>query len=366
MIELQSLNPQALAAIVQAPGYTQQPLLFISQHRAYSQWHNPRLAAADTIMILAKEHGQLLGYLGILPDELYSASGQLERVGWLSCIWVSPDARGKGVGSRLTERALKDWKGKVLASNYVPGIRKMYERTGAFATPPYRQTGLRLYLRSDFASLLPPKGKYWERLQPLLQVGDWAANGLLDMRRKWWARKPLKATIEYVGRVDEEAAALITEQSANLCCRRKAEDWNWMLQYPWVLSAPAPDAASQRYYFSSVDRHFSFHALKVRDGQGQLAAFLIFSRRNQWLQLPACYHRDAADTVAQVIHDHALKWGANTFTTFQPDIAAALRRIASPAFYRKVIHWDTLVGKAIHCRPSEGALQDGDGDAGFT
>jgi len=54
--------------------------------------------------------------------------------------------------------------GKVLASNYVPGIRKMYERTGAFIQPHCRQTGVRLYLRADFASLLPPKGKRWVQL----------------------------------------------------------------------------------------------------------------------------------------------------------------------------------------------------------
>lgn len=366
MIELQSLNPKGLEELVFAPGFTQQPVLCISQHRAHSQLHNPRLGQEDTIMILAKENGQLLGYLGILPDELYGEDGQVERVGWLSCIWVSPNARGKGVGGLLTERALSDWGGKVLASNYVPGIRKMYERTGAFTGPPYRQTGVRLYLRADFASLLPPKGKRWAQFKPLLKLGDGLANVFLDIRRKWWARKYSDISVEYVSRVDKEAAALLAEQSDKQRCRRSAEEWNWMLQHPWVLSAPQQGAASQRYYFSAVDRHFSFHALKVRDGQGQLLAFLIFSRRNQWLQLPACYHRDAADVVVQVIHDHALKWGANTFTTFQPDIAATLQQGDSPAFYRKPIHWDTLVGKAVKQWPEEGILQDGDGDAGFT
>jgi GNAT superfamily N-acetyltransferase len=366
MIELQSLNPQDLEALVFAPGYTQEAVLCISQHRAYSQLKNPRLRQEDTVMILAKENGQLLGYLGILPDELHGEDGQVERVGWLSCIWVSPNARGKGVGGQLTERALSDWDGKVLASNYVPGIRKMYERTGAFTQPPYRQTGGRLYLRSDFASLLPPKGKRWAQLKPLLKLSDSLANFFLDIRRKWWAGKPSGITVEYVSRVDQEVAVLLAEQSGKQRCSRSAEDWNWMLQHPWVLSAPQPDAASQRYYFSAVDRHFSFHALKVRDDQGQLLAFMIFSRRNQWLQLPACYHRDAPDVVVRVIHDHALKWGANTFTTFQPDIAVALQKGASPAFYRKPIHWDTLVGKAVEQWPEDGILQDGDGDAGFT
>jgi hypothetical protein len=123
---------------------------------------------------------------------------------------------------------------------------------------------------------------------------------------------------------------------------------------------------SRRYYFSAVDRHFSFHPVKVRDGQGRLLAFLIFSRRNQWLQMPACYHRDVPDVVARLIHSFALKCGANTFTTFQPDIAAALQNRASPACYRKPIHWDTLVGRAVSCWPAGGLLQDGDGDAGFT
>jgi len=366
MIELQTLNQQALGDYIFSPTFAQQPVLPISQHRGRSHLRNPRLQADDTLLILAWEDGQLLGYLGVLPDELYGTGGQAERVGWLSCIWVSPKARGKGIGGRLTDRALSDWEGKVLASNYVPGIRKMYERTGAFVSPPYRQTGVRLYLRSDFATLLPPKGKHWERFRPLLQLGDRLTNVALGLRRQWWARRPLPLQLEYVAEADEEAAELIAEQSAYFRCRRTAAEWNWMLRYPWVLSAPAPDAASQRYYFSAVDRHFSFHPIKVRDAQGRLLAFLIFSRRNQWLQLPACYHRDAAAAVAQAIHYHALQWRANTFTTFQPDIAVALQNMASPAFYRKPIHWDTLVGKAVSCWPAGGRLQDGDGDAGFT
>lgn len=364
MIELQTLNQQALGDYISSPAFRQQAVLPISQHRGRSHLLNPRLQADDTLLILAWEDGQLLGYLGVLPDELYSADGRAERVGWLSCIWVSPNARGKGIGGKLCERALSDWAGKVLASNYVPGIRKMYERTVAFAGPPYRQTGVRLYLRSDFASLLPPKGKNWERMKPFLQFGDRLANVALDLRRQWWRRQPLQ--LEYVAEVDEEAAELIAEQSADFRCRRTAAEWNWMLHYPWVLSAPAPDAMSRRYYFSAVDRHFSFHPVKVRDDQGRLLAFLIFSRRNQWLQMPACYHRDVPDVVARLIHDFALKCGANTFTTFQPDIAAALQNMSSPAFYRKPIHWDTLVGKAVAHWPAVGKLQDGDGDAGFT
>ena len=48
---------------------------------------------------------------------------------------------------------------------------------GAFVSPPYRQTGVRLYLRSDFATLLPPKGKHWEQFRSLLQFGDRLPDG---------------------------------------------------------------------------------------------------------------------------------------------------------------------------------------------
>ncbi len=368
MIDYQLLGRDALRAYISDPAYLEQPHLPISRHRAQSQLLNPRMSAEDTLLILAREGEELLGYLGVLPDWAYFDGATAEKCGWLSCIWVNPAARGKGIGGKLTRQALDAWGGRVFAANYVPAIRPMYDRSGAFLPAPHVQIGLRLYLQADFATLLPPKRPVFERAQPLLRLGDRLLNVGLEGRLKLIKASLENWSLEYVDGADQEAGDFIAARQERQLFRRGAAEWNWMLRHPWVLSAPAPDPYSRKYYFSSLDRHFSFHALKLRDERHRLRAFLIFSRRNDWLKLPCCYADCPPERLAELIRYLLLAWRIKGFTTYQPELAAALRRDKRPAFYQKEIRQYALVGKAMGWDPAEQAYgwQDGEGDAAFT
>lgn len=96
MIEFEFLNKQLLSQYISSNDFGSQQTLPISKHRALSQINNPRAEENDVLLILAKEEGQVLGYTGVLPDMLFDSI----KFGWLSCLWVSEEARGKNIGTR--------------------------------------------------------------------------------------------------------------------------------------------------------------------------------------------------------------------------------------------------------------------------
>ncbi|MEL6841973.1 MAG: GNAT family N-acetyltransferase, partial [Bacteroidota bacterium] len=129
---IQTLNAAALRAYIFSDTFDQTPVLPISRHRALSHLANPRLRPDDVIMIFAhSDEGELVGYLGVLPDEIY-LNGKQDRGGWLSCMWVNPITRGQGIGGKLVQAALNAWQGRILVTEFTPAAKRLYDRTEAF------------------------------------------------------------------------------------------------------------------------------------------------------------------------------------------------------------------------------------------
>jgi len=176
MLQFKRLNKKLLLEYANSNHFGKGTDIPISFHRAISQSLNPRLNSTDILLILAIDEGRLVGYTGILPDKLFDTTGKSNRFGWLSCLWVSPTARNKGIGKRLIEEAVKAWDGRILSSDYAPETKGLYDASGAFLTTPFELEGLRLYIKSDLQNLLPPKHKTWVKLKPALTFFDFLAN----------------------------------------------------------------------------------------------------------------------------------------------------------------------------------------------
>jgi GNAT superfamily N-acetyltransferase len=369
MITFEAYDHADLASLIRSDRYRQSPQVPITQHRALSQLQNPRLEAGDILLICAWEGQDLRGYLGVLPDRAYGpASDQPHKVGWLSSLWVSPHARGQGLGVALIEQAWSHWGPTLLAGDYVPFTKKLYDRSGHFLAQPYLRDGLRLYLRADLATLLPPKHPYFARAKGLLRGIDAAMNVVIawQQRLKGWGQQV--PTYQRAERVDEEAQAFIEARQGQELFRRGAKELNWMMTYPWVLTQRPASAPAGHYHFSSVADSFQYHFIKLRDANGQLTACLLLLERDQTLQIPYLYQDDCLEAVGQFLGHWMVSRRVKTFTTYHPALGPWLKQAASPAWLKRRFQCAYVVARGLSALVVErgGDMQDGDGDLGFT
>lgn len=367
MITVQTLNRQQLADFTASGVYHQLPDLPISPHRAQAHIRNPRAEADDPLMFLAWLGDELVGYLGVLPDQFTTADGAHVHCGWLSCLWVSDRHRGKSIAKILVSQGAAALGGQILLTEFTPVAKQLYDRLGLFADLQIRE-GIRLYYRLELQRLLPPKRPVFGRIKPLLSLADAVVNIALDAIRPLRKPRPAQAPFSYVTEVDAETALFIKGKQDGELFRRGQAELNWALQNPWVLKGE-PDELNRRYYFTSFDRVFEFKALQVRDANGQLCAFLILSRRNGNLKMPVCYFEPGCvEHVAAVVNHHIYQWNINTFSTFHPEIVQYYQTKRTFALFKKTLkrHYLSAKPMAIRLEGQVFNIQDGDGDCFFT
>lgn len=368
MIEIKQLNKKQLLEYVRSPHFGAGDDIPITMHRALSQAVNPRLDEEDIIMLMAVDQDNLVGYLGVLPDLIFLPNRAPIKIGWLSCLWVSPLARGKGIGLKLITESLALWNNNILSADYVPATKTLYDRTNQFEEKPYSRKGIRLYIKSDLQHILPPKKAIFHKTKWLLQAIDFGANGLLNLRLKFFKEDLSHIRIEYIDHINDEVNDFILSKQERQLFKRTQADLNWIIQNPWILSADKKDDLNKKYYFSSTAKLFHFSTLVIRNSNNKIIAFLIFARRDTTLKLPYLYHDNCMDTVIKVINHHLIEWNIRTFTTFHPELTQHLSVHRTPALYTRSLERNYMLSSTLKDAIIDAymEIQDGDGDCGFT
>lgn len=367
MIELERLNRRELLAFVATDTYRQMAALPISLHRAISHAHNPRAEDEDVLLIIARENKVMVGYIGVLPDRLHFDDDRTEKGGWLSCLWIDPVQRGKGIAKLLVEAAIESWSQRILVTEFTGPAKRLYDKIGLFEDLQIK-LGLRLYLRMDLAKILPPKRPLFQKICPLLKLFDRAVNLIMDIRYLF-PPPAIELPFEYVNGIDEEIEALIEDQQQRQLFRRKKPELRWIVEYPWLLSAPDTDFPSEKYAFSSVDRSFNQVMIKVRNVDGRLTGFMMLSRRDRHLKVPYFYAESAAvKDMGRLIARHLKMWKINTFTTYHPSLITYFQEQRAGALFQKSIQRHYIISR-IFDHPEKYdryEIQDGDADCAFT
>jgi GNAT superfamily N-acetyltransferase len=367
-IVFMSLNRQALYDYIFSRAFNNLKVIPITKHRAISQLNNPRLNDDDILLILALEEGNLAGYLGILPDCIFTINHEAARFGWLSCFWVDPLKRGRGIGMELMQMALKHWENRVLSADYVSHTKGIYKKTRAFGEP-LSLHGIKMYFRLDLSTILPPKNKLFYFSRPFLTIADFIANIPLDIRLKVLQKKLKDVNFQYLNEIDPETETFINNFQSGQYFKRSRSELDWITKYPWVIKRNSTERSKQEYYFSSTDKSFDFYKIKIADSKNQPVAFLLFSRRNRSLKIPYIVFMDEyLNQTIDVIVFHIIKWRISTFTTFQPKLVNHLNRHSIYQIYKKSTERNYLVTSRMLTYFEEGLLniQDGDGDLAFT
>lgn len=362
------LRAGELENFIASEEYRRMPVVPISPQRARSQGRNPRAQPDDIALTLAYAGDEMVGYLGAVPDFFFPDGEAPQRMAWLSCLWISPSQRGKGLAKKLLHAMLEVWQNRVILTEFTPEVKNLYDRTAALHESE-ALWGFRGYLRPNFAQILPPKKAFWQKTRPLLRLADafLAAPNALRIRLLHSAKMP--GPVRYLSATDEAAAAFIASHTGAQLARRDAVVLEWMLQYPWVTEAPFEDVMSQRYHFTSTARQFKTWLISLLDDEGRDSAILLLTLRDGHLRVPHAWFPDTATArVAQCIFAHAIASGARMLTLYHPRLAVWCRENRHPFFATKRVRRSYFVGSGLEeiriRQPLN--LQDGDGDAAFT
>ncbi len=363
MIEIVGLNKKQLAEFVSQADYLDMPFVPISRHRAKSHVQNPRADEADTLLLLAYEADEMVGYLGVLADALY-LNNAAEKCGWLSCMWINPIHRGKGIAKKLVEQALKDWEGRILVTEFTGPAKGLYDKIGQWNDLRSLQ-GRRVYIRFDLAEILPPKKPIFQKIKPLLRFLDFISNALVDLRFLFYSKKAKHLVSKQISELDQETKDFIKPFKGSELFRRGIDELQWMLDYPWVLGSAEETEESKKYHFSSIDKSFDFYPLKIYQEE-KLIAFLILAKRHNRLKIPYLYTQGKEDEVWAIVQDFIVEHRIKTFTVFHPTL---LQKVAKgPGLWTKFVQRKFIIGK-VFSQPSgqiDGIIRDGDADCAFT
>jgi len=375
MLTFSSLCAKDLLPFIQSSKYLNSRVLPISPQRAISQARNPRALPDDVVLVMAHDEAQqICGYLGILPDDLRGKTGEKIHVGWLSCIWVDERMRGQGISKQLLKIAVEAWQSRIILTEFTAAARKLYDSSQYFCDLA-RPEGLRLYLRSDLATILPQRKPALRFLRPLL----WGLDAFANIFLLAWLYLRLQAKIsprQYGKfRYSQNLADFPLYMPAHSPAipslfERESAELQWISQYSWLISAARADDMAQRYHFSAVDTDFNSLNVELSNPKGEIIAFFMLTTRKNQLKIPYlhCLDKDSP-AVLQFIVDYMQKKGLSVLVCFQPTLLKALQKSNFGFFYRRKQSRHYQMGKvladAVPSYPSF-SLQDGDGDVVFT
>lgn len=329
--------------------------------------HNPRAEADDVLLIVAREEGHMVGYLGVLPDRIFNEKDEAFKCGWLSCMWVDPEVRGKGIAKKLIGTAFDSWGDHILVTEFTSGAKGLYDRSGHF-TDLRTSDGLRCYLRFNLHEVLPKKNERYNKLSPLLALSDAIANVPVDIRLKMLSlRQSLNLRFEKIEKLDEELISFISANSRDSFEGRAATELSWIKDYPW-LSTNAEEE-SKKYHFSVHASRFENLFIKLTDDK-QIHGFVHLTIRDNHLRIPYAYLPDAlvSDALAYICH-LMIRCRLNMLTVLHPSFVTYLRANKSPFIYKRPIQRKYIITKTLDVHFTDHIslqIQDGDADCAFT
>ena len=333
-MEIKSFTIADLKTVLSSNGFWRTKTLPITKHRAIAQIHNPRADENDTALLVAYQDGDVIGHLGILPDQIFMA-GETFKLGWLTSWWVDPQRATAGVGTALLFRALNAYSQQIGVSG------------------SSKAAGTVLRASQKFVSIDPLRG-----LEMAFHFDS--ASKMLNYRIE-------QLEFEYISAIDEETNTLLQNNNLDDLTRKGKRDLDWIMTYPWILSAPLKDRASARFYFSSIAARFYYLGVKVfTQGKGLIGFFMLKVRDDRQSLLYCYFENQHAAAVSTALVHHAKAMGADRLSLYDQRLVASIGQIREPDWSSKAASRGFMLTKPLAERRWAGRrLQGGDGDLAF-
>ncbi len=366
-MEIKTYNAAQLQEFILSEEFRSMPVIPISTPRAVSHIHNPRAEPDDVLLIIAREEGKMAGYLGVLPDRIFNDKGEAYKCGWLSCMWVDPEVRGKGIAKKLIGTAFDTYHDHILVTEFTPEAKGLYDRSGHF-TALRTMDGLRCYLRFNLHEVLPKKRESYKKLLPILRLSDAISNVPVNIRLGLSSQgQQSNLKFERIATPDTAIVSLITAGNEGSFERRSKTELEWIKNHPWLVTTAQEE--SKKYHFSVNAARFENLFIQIKDGEN-LKGFIHLTIRDNHLRMPyAFFAAELIPDALAYIYGLMIKSGLNMLTVFHPQIVQYLKQNKSPFIYKRAIQRNYIITKTLEAHFSDHLslqIQDGDADCAFT
>ena len=367
-MEIKALTVADLKAALNSKEFWRTDTLPITKHRAISFIQNPRADEDDVVLLVAYRENQVIGYLGVLPDKIYIRNKEY-KLGWLTSWWVDPGKATTGVGAMLLFRALNAYHQQLGVSGASKEGRKALKASQRFMAF-YSLKGLEARLRFNLTKTVLRKSPAMKILRGLFKTLDALTNEITNLRNFFWQRrcqKQLQLNFEITSCIDVETDTFIQRYQRQDLTRKGQSELNWMIQYPWILSAPFKDAAARRYYFSSRADRFYFLSVKVFAANDEMIGFFILKVRDDRAGVAYSYFDGQhAPSIAAAVAQTALAMDVSTLTLYDEKLVVAFTALGCPHWSARSVSRGFLLSKAFAgIEPADIRLHGGDGDLAF-
>jgi len=366
-MEIKKYTVTDLKSELVSEDFWQTQTLPVTKHRALSYSRNPRANQDDPVLLVAYQDTQVIGYLGILPDIIF-ADDVGYKLGWLTGWWVDPASATTGVGAILLFAALNAYDQKVGVSGSSRTAGKALQASQKFVAIKSLR-GLDIRLRLNATGDILRKFPLLKIFRGLFKIFDSVMDTVVNLKISIWRRRnnPCRGlSFEYISAIDDQTGRFIQRHHQHDLTRKAASDLTWIMNNPWVLSAPK-DSVSNRYYFSSRADRFLYLGVKVFENQTEMIGFFLLKVRDDRMSVlySYCESRHAVSITAAVYHQ-ALAMDVRTLSLFDEQLLAGFSELGCPCWSVKKKSRGFLLSKAFADIPLTNCrLQGGDGDLAF-
>jgi hypothetical protein len=340
----------------------------ITKHRALSYCRNPRAKEDDPVLLVAYQGKRVIGYLGILPDKIF-VKDVAYKLGWLTSWWVDPACTTAGVGAILLFKALNAYDQHIGVSGGSRDARQALDASQKFMVlNPLQGLDIRLRLNvtGNFSRRLPTL-KIW---QVFFKIFDAVTDEVVNLRSFFWQQRNnlcRHLTFEYIAAIDEETGRFIQQHHQHDLTRKDKADLSWIMNYPWLLSAPFKDSASKRYYFSSRADRFMHLGVKIFEHRSEMIGFILLKVRDDRMSVVYSFFesRHAAFITAAAFY-HALAMKVSFLSIYDQQLVASFPPLRCPCWSVTRKSRGFSLSKAFADIPlGNYRLHGGDGDLAF-
>jgi len=340
----------------------------ITKQKALSFCRNPRAGKDDPVLLVAYRDGQVAGYLGILPDRVFFNNAGY-KLGWLTGWWVDPGIASKGLGALLLYKALNAYGDRVGVSGGSREARQALHASQKFiALPPLK--GLDIRVRRNATGTVLRRFPALKIFRVGFRMADVLLDEIVNLRGFFWERRtPVlqRLTFEYVASVDAETSRFIERHHQHDLTRKGKAEFDWIMTYPWIVSAPRKDPAGGRYFFSSIAARFHYLGVKVHGRNDGMVGFFMLSVRNDRMSVLYAYFENRhAPAIAAAAACHALAMDVSTLRLYDERLVKSFSVLRCPGWSAQSISRGFFMSNAFADYPlADCRLHGGDGDFAF-